>query len=848
MDESGVVWLTDFGLAKLEENGGQSAAMTRSGDMLGTLRYMAPERFEGCCDSSADIYALGLTLYELLVRRPAFQSSSKAKLISSITNDAPARPRSIDPRIPRDLETIVLKATNKQRRDRYLSSRAMAEDLSRFLRNEPIRARRVSLLERTYRWARHNRALAASLAMIATLLIAGLIGASLSAIRFRNQAEVIEQELYNAELLLAGRELEKPGGVSNVRDLMRNWIPKSGEVDRRGPEWHYYFGLSRDELHSFQHPRPVTTAQFSPDDRLVATGAEDGILRLWEANSGRPVKEIKAHQGTINDLAFSPDGKLVVTVSGGNTAKAWDVQSGKLVGELGDHRRQITSVAFSSDGNYFATGAYDGLRFWNAKTLELMHYCTVENPDTTPITEMSWHPHLNRLLTISRDDTMLVWDPEKGEVDQSYAWINELPGLEFWFGNFQVHWNPAADRILAIGHWNALIELPVGGTPRKGHAFEHQAGDSRCGGWSKDGKYFVIGGESLELFFFDAKTQKEVGRIRGHEGIITDFCLNADGSKIVTASKDGSAKIWRFPDLPEKEKLWAEGGLALSPDAKRVALSGGTSNELLIADLKTESIIGRFRAPMESWLGYVTWDPTGKNIAVAFGNGETDSMVYIVDGASGELLRKFNPDSSFIQFLAWHPKIEGLLAVGQSTDLPMEFWDSNTGELVEKRDYHCWIWNAADWSPDGRWLAYAGWRPEIVDWQNRENKFRIEGFDSVPTAVKFSNDGKWLAIGDEEATIHYYETGTWKHLGTMNGHAGPVLELQWGPRNQRLASIGSDRTLRLWDPASGKVVFSHDLGFKPRSLQWSADGNTIVVSAKKRMHVFDLSVSSSSNQ
>lgn len=848
LDESGVVWLTDFGLAKLEEDGDQSSQVTQSGDMLGTLRYMAPERFEGHCDASADTYSLGLTLYELLVQRPAFHSSSKAKLINSITKSEPARPRSIELNIPRDLETIVLKASNKEQSARYHSARELAEDLDRFLRDEPIRARRVSLLERTCRWAKRNQALASSLAMIAILLITGLIGVSFSAMRFREQAEVIEQELYHAEMLLAGRELEKLGGISNVRDLMRNWIPTPGEVDRRGPEWHFYYGLSRDELHSFQHPSPVTTAQFSPDDQWVATGAEDGMLRLWDVNSGRLVKEIQAHESTVNDVAFSPDGKLVVTAGVGNSAKAWNVESGELVGEVVGHRRQVTSVAFRGDGECFATGAMDGIRFWNIKTFELMHHCSVDNPDTIPISEMSWHPHIDRLLTISRDDTMLVWDPDSGEIDETYAWINELPGLEFWFGNYQIHWNPSADRILAIGQWNALIDLPVGETPRKGHTFEQQAGVSRCGGWSKDGKYFILGGESLELFFFDAKTQKEVGRIRGHEGIITDFCLDSDGTKIVTASNDGTAKIWRFPDLPKKEGLWAEGGLALSPDAKRVALSGGTSNELLIADLETESIIGRFQSPAESWLGFVTWDPTGKNIAVACGTGETDSIVYVVDGESGDLLRTFNPDSSYIQFLAWHPQIDGLLAVGQSTELPMEFWDSNTGKLVEKRDYHTWAWNAVDWSPDGRWLACAGWRPEIVDWHDRENKISIEGFDSVPTAAKFSNDGKLLAIADQEAAIRYYETGTWKHLGTMTGHAGPVLELQWGPGNQRLASIGSDGTLRLWDPSCGKVVLSHDFGSKPRSLQWSEDGNTIVVSASKRMHVFDLRVSSSSNR
>ena len=139
-----------------------------------------------------------------------------------------------------------------------------------------------------------------------------------------------------------------------------------------------------------------------------------------------------------------------------------------------------------------------------------------------------------------------------------------------------------------------------------------------------------------------------------------------------------------------------------------------------------------------------------------------------------------------------------------------------------------------------RGLAYAGWRPEVVDWQDREIKFRFEDADVPPNAVQFSGDGEWLAVGDRHSTIRYYETGTWKLLGTLTGHAGPMLELQWGPRRERLASIGADGTLRLWDPVAGHVVLSHDLGAKPHSLNWSEDGDTIVVSSDKRMHVFHM--------
>ena len=133
-----MVWVSDFGLAKVDDD-----ELTRTGEILGTLRYMAPERFRGRGDARADLYSLGLTLYELLVLRPAFDSPDRVALSEQIKTVEPPRPRSIDPRVPRDLETIVLKAIEKDPGDRYATAEAMAEDLRRFLDDEPILARRA---------------------------------------------------------------------------------------------------------------------------------------------------------------------------------------------------------------------------------------------------------------------------------------------------------------------------------------------------------------------------------------------------------------------------------------------------------------------------------------------------------------------------------------------------------------------------------------------------------------------------------------------------------------------------------------------------------------------------------
>jgi serine/threonine protein kinase len=157
LDGQGTVWVADFGLAKASD----SDDLTHPGDIVGTVRYMAPERFEGRCDARSDVYALGLTLYELLARRPAFDKSDRAELVLQVTGAEPPRLRTLDPTIPRDLETVVHKAIEREPSRRFADAVTLADDLRRFLDGRPVRARRISQTEHAWRWSRRNPAIVA---------------------------------------------------------------------------------------------------------------------------------------------------------------------------------------------------------------------------------------------------------------------------------------------------------------------------------------------------------------------------------------------------------------------------------------------------------------------------------------------------------------------------------------------------------------------------------------------------------------------------------------------------------------------------------------------------------------
>ena len=167
IDQSGTVWLVDFGLARIAEDN----ELTQTGDLLGTLRYMSPEQVVGEFDHRSDVYSLGLTLYELLTFRPAHDASIRSRIVQQISEASPKSPRLINPEIPKDLETIVLKTTAHAAADRYQTAIELAEDLQRFVEGFPIHARRFSAAEQLWRWSQRNPALAWTTATTSILLV-----------------------------------------------------------------------------------------------------------------------------------------------------------------------------------------------------------------------------------------------------------------------------------------------------------------------------------------------------------------------------------------------------------------------------------------------------------------------------------------------------------------------------------------------------------------------------------------------------------------------------------------------------------------------------------------------------
>ena len=230
LDARGDAWVADFGLAKLEE----SEDLTDTGDVLGTLRYMAPERFDGKSDRRGDIYALGATLYEMIVLRPAFDAPDRARLMRQILENEPDSLRKLDRRVPRDLETIVHKAMARDPSARYQTAAVMAEDLRLFLQDRPIAARRSTPIERTWRWCRRNPIVAGLAASLLVVFLASFVAVTAALVRARADRKLAGERMLKAQTSEALARSEKARadlGFAQARSAVDDYLNKVTEDD-----------------------------------------------------------------------------------------------------------------------------------------------------------------------------------------------------------------------------------------------------------------------------------------------------------------------------------------------------------------------------------------------------------------------------------------------------------------------------------------------------------------------------------------------------------------------------------------------------------------------------------------
>jgi eukaryotic-like serine/threonine-protein kinase len=372
LDTHGTVWLADFGLAKAT----QSEDISMSNDLVGTLRYMAPEQFRGSTDHRSDIYSLGLTLYELLALRPAFDEADRTRLMQRITEGPPPAPGSINRSIPRDLETIILKAVSHDPHQRYQSAEAMADDLRCFLEDRPIQARRVGAVERLGRWCRRNKTLAGLTGTTLFLLVLVAAIASIGYVRTKNAlaGEALERAKAEANANLAMEALDRM--FERFSPTRIRMLPQLA-TDATGAET---FDASSPPILS-KEAAALLEEMLPFYDQLARQTGNDDKLRAGTAEANRRVGAIRQRLGQFDEAvkaysrAIALFEELSTRASENVILKLEVAQIKNELGRLYTSRRQVAEAREAHaaalallQGDGASTSASDKLRFELART------------------------------------------------------------------------------------------------------------------------------------------------------------------------------------------------------------------------------------------------------------------------------------------------------------------------------------------------------------------------------------------------------------------------------------------------------------------------------------------------
>ncbi|MEM9658272.1 MAG: serine/threonine-protein kinase, partial [Planctomycetota bacterium] len=545
LDDRGVVWLTDFGLAKTEDDG-----LTQTGEFVGTLRYMAPEQFRGVSDERADIYALGTTLYELLALRPAFAASDRLKVLDAIQSSSPAALRDVNPQVPRDLETIVMKAMDREPASRYASAEAMADDLRRYVDDEPIQARRIQPLERLVRWGRRNQGLATALAAALSLLAALLAVLGWTSIR---QAELrsiadersdrMQSNLYLAEMNVAGQAAMQWYGVDTIRARVEEWHPQAIGRDLRHWEWYFLYAMSHRSTSVSERLGNVYcwSCDHHPDgSRFVHTVNGWGV-HIRDAENGKVLA--KQFVGSARSVDWSPDGKLIAVGKFEDKCVILDAETLQVVRDLnvptgGECRcvrchpnsRLLAEVSRCSNRQRSKE-----VRIHDAQTGELVQVFQEHKDD---VFYLSWRPDGKRLAASDKQD-VVVWDLSDGQA------VLNADGAA-------VAWSPDGKMLGCVrpsGIWDVIDARQIA-TSTEAESF--------C--WSPDSKRVALGCRdgTIRVREIDSATVEQ--RFLGHISEIWSVSWSQGGRFLASCGlRDETVRTWDLSQKHHTRELVHEG-------------------------------------------------------------------------------------------------------------------------------------------------------------------------------------------------------------------------------------------------------------------------------------------------
>jgi WD40 repeat protein len=849
--------LMDFGLAKREAI---DDPVTSPHAILGTPAYMSPEQAwggkRGTVDRRSDIYSLGTVLYQLLTRELPFRGEPRMVLRQVIEED-PKSPRTLNADIPRDLETICEKAMQKELAGRYQTAGALADDLHRWLRGEPIEARPVTRLERSWRWCRRNPTAAG---LVLSLLLLPTIIAMCAVVvagKERKAADASAQVAQVEKKAHASAEVARKQAVERADELARlnkelsemisksyvergseylrwddaasdysplkalPWFQAAMEVDDKQPTRR---DASRVRMGALLRAAPrvrrawprgglISALAVAPAGDRFFTGGYDGTGRLWSPDQDLPLRPVLVHPAKIVAAAFSPDGKLLVTGCTDGSVRLWEIAGGKLVGSL---RRiqassnpkgvpdSISRVAFSRDGRLFLAVAGNLARVFETNGLK-----PVGKPcGASGLLSKAELADGGRLLVTSAfRGPLSVWDIQTGVEKHRLSEPSQTPRLLGAAGDGKIVAATQTDESVAL--WDCVTgkKAGVGRLPHKDKV--------HCARFSADGRRLATGTVDGTVSLWNVADGRLLWKIRPSRADVSELEFFSRGSRLAAVCK-GESENWVCVLECDRGNLIGE---PLHLDSSvLLARPLGESGDLVtvgrVGDIRVWEVEGvdpTFQLPSESKIRNAAIAADRRTVAVF----TDEKPCYVLRGQPGQ---PFSAKTALTFQIGDGSRLGAVspdgsrLAVADGSN-SVSIFDAYTGRPVVSGLEHRAPVTRLLFTTDGRLLitvlqdsTVIPNRGKLTAWDARSGE-RKQQFDAGSLVqdvdLRRSDNLCVVAVGKQGIL---WDPLKGRASDSVFTQISTIMACRFSPDGRLILTSGSDGVARIWDVASFKQL------------------------------------------
>ncbi|MFT7481030.1 MAG: WD40 repeat protein [Gammaproteobacteria bacterium] len=792
----------DFGVARITDAESHLTTIrTSGGQLIGTLAYMSPEQASGgalALDGRSDVYALGVLGFELLTGHRPHDLTGLDFVAAArvICESDPARLTVIAPSVPRDVATILYKALSKEADGRYPTASALAQDLRRFVRNEPILARPASGLYVMKKLARRHRGLTVGLLVALGALITGTVVSSVLAVRAMHSAEVARWQAYLATLAAASSEVHAGSHESASRRLGHS------PIEHRGIEWRILSNLAQQStLTLLGHGFNVWTVAIAPDGSRAYSGAGDGTVRVWDLELGTEIAILDDHDDRVFCVAASRNGSRMASGSADMTVRLRDAASLETIAVLEGHQERVFGLAFSDDGSLLATGAGNGsVRLWRSEDGGLVRIVEDNGPQVWSI---AFSPDGARMVTVYNGGMARVHDVASGD---RLATLNtgSKPAVD-------VSFHPDGTRF-AVATTAGELQLWDIDTLQRVASVQASTEMLGCVEFAPDGTCLVTGARDGSLSIWDSDSLTRIAERIGHSDWIQALAFSADGRRLVSGSWDDSVRVWDGPGLHERTAPLGRTGvhfLKVSDASPTAAFIAPAEGSIELRDLLTGSV-----------------EQTATHEPLALDHPSDASLCRIYESGTLELR---------CEIMAFQPVVhpDGLsVAATPMGSSGCTLFDSRTGEIRATFGPTDIRTRALAFDPSGQLLAVSGFDDcavRIYEVPSGRLRAVLEGHVDAVTGAAFNTAGTRLITCGDDRTAYLWDAHTFERLGALSGHGAKVTCASFSPDGTRVATATMDGKVRFWslEPLELLVVLPVDSA-AILQLEFALDGTVLL--------------------